>query len=56
MAYSIIKKLVSQFGDKIYFVYRSFPLNDIHPHAQHAAETDEAAAAQDRRIAGNPIN
>jgi protein-disulfide isomerase len=37
----------SQFGDKIYFVYRSFPLNDIHPHAQHSAETDEAAAAQD---------
>jgi hypothetical protein len=33
----------SQFGDKIYFVYRSFPLNDIHPHAQHAAEADEAA-------------
>jgi hypothetical protein len=26
-------------------VFRNFPLNDIHPHAQHAAETAEAAAA-----------
>src|SRR5919199_945898 len=34
--------------DKICFVFRNFPLNDIHPHAQHAAEAAEAAAAQDK--------
>jgi protein-disulfide isomerase len=29
-------------------VFRNFPLADIHPHAQHAAEVAEAAADQDR--------
>jgi protein-disulfide isomerase len=48
MAYPIVKEIIKQFGDKIYFVYRNFPLNDIHPHAQHAAEAAEAAAAQDK--------
>lgn len=27
-------------------MFRNFPLNDIHPHAQHAAEAAEVAAAQ----------
>jgi protein-disulfide isomerase len=36
------------FGDKMYFVFRNFPLNDIHPPAQAAAEAPEAAAAQDK--------
>jgi protein-disulfide isomerase len=48
MAYPIIKEIMKQFGDKIYFVFRNFPLNEIHPHAQHAAEAAEAAAAQDK--------
>src|SRR5919107_1096859 len=48
MAYSIIKQIMKQFGDNIYIVFRNFPLNDIHPHAQHAAEAAEAAAAQDK--------
>jgi protein-disulfide isomerase len=30
------------------FVFRYFPLNSIHPHAQQAAETAEAAGAQGR--------
>ena len=47
-AYPIVKEIMSQFADKIYFVFRNFPLNDIHPHAQHAAEAAEAAAAQDK--------
>ena len=47
MAYPIVKEIMTRFGDdKIYFVFRNFPLNDIHPHAQHAAEAAEAAAAQ----------
>ena len=48
MAYPIIKELMKQFGEQIYFVFRNFPLNDIHPHAQHAAEAAETAAAQDK--------
>ena len=37
MAYPIVKELIRQFGDdKIYFVFRNFPLSDIHPHAQYA--------------------
>ena len=49
MAYPIVKELISQFGDdKIYFVFRNFPLSDIHPHARYAAEAAEAAAAQDK--------
>jgi protein-disulfide isomerase len=48
MAYPIVKEMMKQFNNKVYFVFRNFPLNDIHPHAQHAAEAAEVAAAQDR--------
>jgi protein-disulfide isomerase len=49
MAYPIVKELIREFGnDKIRFVFRNFPLNNIHPHAQHAAEAAEAAAAQNK--------
>ena len=49
MAYPIVKELIREFGnDKIRFVIRNFPLNDIHPHAQHAAEAAEASAAQNK--------
>jgi protein-disulfide isomerase len=47
-AYPVIKELMRKFDGKIYFVYRNFPLNQIHPYAQHAAEAAEAAAAQDK--------
>ena len=43
MAYPIVKDLIREFGDdKICFVFRNFPLNNIHPHAQRAAEAAEA--------------
>jgi protein-disulfide isomerase len=49
MAYPIVRELIREFGDdKICFVFRNFSLNDIHPHAQRAAEAAEAAAAQDK--------
>ena len=49
MAYPIVKELIREFGnDKIRFVFRNFPLNNIHPHAQHASEAAEATAAQDK--------
>jgi protein-disulfide isomerase len=48
MAYPIVKEIMRQLGNKMYFVFRNFPLNEIHPHAQHAAEASEAASAQDK--------
>ena len=49
MAYPVVKELIRELGnDKICFVFRNFPLNEIHPHAQHAAEAAEASAAQNK--------
>jgi hypothetical protein len=28
MAYPVVKEILRQFGDKIYFAFRNFPLND----------------------------
>src|SRR5437899_3452079 len=47
-AYPIIKKVQKQLGNKLCFVFRNFPLTEIHPHAEHAAEAAEAAAVQNR--------
>src|SRR5437660_11074600 len=33
-------------GDSLAFVFRNFPLTEIHPHALHAALAAEAAASQ----------
>jgi Na+/H+ antiporter NhaA len=41
-----IRELLSDFGDDLRYVWRHLPLNDVHPHAQMAAEAAEAAAAQ----------
>ncbi|GAB2825342.1 Na+/H+ antiporter NhaA [Streptomyces daliensis] len=34
------------FGERLRYVYRHYPLGDVHPHAALAAEASEAAAAQ----------
>ena len=47
-AYEIIKEVQERLGDKLCFAFRSFPLVDIHEHAEHAAEAAESAAAQGR--------
>jgi len=47
-AYPIVQEIRRRLGNSICFVFRNFPLNEIHPHAQHAAEAAEAAGAQDK--------
>jgi protein-disulfide isomerase len=44
-AETVIRELLSDFGD-LRYVWRHLPLNDVHPHAQLAAEASEAAGAQ----------
>jgi Na+/H+ antiporter NhaA len=46
-AENVIRELLSDFGD-LRYAWRHLPLNDVHPHAQMAAEAAEAAAAQGR--------
>ena len=41
-----IRDLLAEHGD-VRYVWRHLPLNDVHPHAQVAAEAAEAAAYQD---------
>ncbi|HST54645.1 MAG TPA: Na+/H+ antiporter NhaA [Solirubrobacteraceae bacterium] len=42
----IIRELLTAHDDDLRFVFRHLPLNDVHPHAQIAAEAAEAASAQ----------
>ena len=45
---TVVRALQHQLGDQLRFVFRNFPLTEIHPHALHAALAAEAAAAQDK--------
>jgi Na+/H+ antiporter NhaA len=47
-AESVIRDLLSSFGHDLRYVWRHLPLNDVHYHAQLAAEAAEAASAQDK--------
>jgi protein-disulfide isomerase len=44
-AYPIIKQVQKHFGDRLRFVFRNFPLGELHPNALEAAESAEFAAA-----------
>lgn len=41
-----VKLLLDRFKDRIRFVYRHFPLEEVHPHAIEAAEAAESVGAQ----------
>jgi protein-disulfide isomerase len=47
-ALAAVAQLREQFGEQLRFVFRNFPLTEIHPHALQAAEAAEAASAQGR--------
>src|ERR1700678_4814078 len=44
-AYPIVKRLQKHFGKRLAFVFRNFPLSQIHQYAEPAAETAEYAGA-----------
>ncbi|MBV9573809.1 MAG: thioredoxin domain-containing protein [Acidobacteriales bacterium] len=44
-AYAIVKRIQKHFGKRLRFVFRNFPLAQIHPNAEAAAETAEFAGA-----------
>ena len=41
-----VKLLLAHFAGRVRFAYRHFPLEEVHPHAFHAAEAAECAGAQ----------
>ena len=45
-AFPIVQAIRRDMGDQLRFVFRNFPLTQIHPYAEHAAEAAEAAGAQ----------
>ena len=45
-AYPIVKEIQRAMGERLLFAFRQFPLTQIHPLAERAAEAAEAAGAQ----------
>src|SRR5438309_97878 len=45
-AHPIVKEIQRRLGHDLLFAFRHFPLTNIHPHSEHAAESAEAAGAQ----------
>ena len=41
-----VKLLLERFAERVRFVYRHFPLEEVHPHAVRAAEAAECAGGQ----------
>jgi protein-disulfide isomerase len=44
-AYPIVKRVQKHYGKRLSFVFRNFPLTQMHPFAEPAAETAEFAGA-----------
>jgi protein-disulfide isomerase len=45
-AFYVVKQIQQRLGDQMRYVFRNFPLVQVHPHALQAAEAAEAAGAQ----------
>lgn len=48
LAHPITQQVLQHYGRQLKFVFRNFPLTEVHPHAESAAETAEFAAAHGR--------
>jgi len=47
-AHPVVKAVIARFGDNLAFVFRHFPLTEVHRNAEIAAETAEFAGAHGR--------
>lgn len=47
-AHPVVKRLQKRFGKRLRFVFRNFPLKQIHPNAEPAAEAAEFSATKGR--------
>jgi predicted DsbA family dithiol-disulfide isomerase len=45
-ALPVLKQVTEKYGDRVQFLFKDFPLNDIHPQAQAAAEAAHCAEEQ----------
>lgn len=45
-AYPTIRSLMTRYGDRVVFIYRDYPVSDVHPDAQLAAEAAQCVWAQ----------
>jgi protein-disulfide isomerase len=45
-AHAMVHEIQRRLGDDLLFAFRNFPLTNVHPHAEHAAEAAEAAGEQ----------
>ncbi|HXM28811.1 MAG TPA: DsbA family protein [Chthoniobacterales bacterium] len=44
--FPMVKAVQERLGDGLCFAFRHFPLTNVHPHSEHAAEAAEGAGAQ----------
>jgi len=44
--FGVVREIITKYGDQIHFVYRDFPVLDLHPDAQKAAEAGQCANEQ----------
>ena len=47
-AHPIVKLVQKHFGERLRFVFRNFPLTEVHPNAESAAEAAEFAGVKER--------
>lgn len=47
-AFEIVTRLLQTFGDNLHYVFRNFPLQNLHPNALNSAKAAEAAGLQRR--------